>query len=429
VLLDTTRLDVFAMDPVTLRWVQAELTLAMDLYDRCITGLRLTPVSTKAVDAAAVLFESVRPLPEPAAGQADARPPYHGLPGQVIIDAARLATEDGEPLLPSVAAETVLVDHGKIYLSEHLMSACARLGISVQPARVYQATDKAALERFFRTLREQLLAALPGYKGPDVYRRGKNPEQQAFYFLHELEQIVRRWTAECYHRQRHSGLCLPEVPGLRLSPLEMFAHGTARAGFLQVPARPDLVFDFLKVEWRTIQHYGVEIGGLRYDGPALNGHRNQTSPYGGKHAGRWPVRVDPGDVSRVWFQDPDDDSWHPLKWEHADALGAPFSSEALDYARQLAAATHRFPDTRRALAELLEQWGAGLAGDRAGRRMALRLSEQRLRLVPAPPAPAGEPAAAPRDDDGRAGEQGAASPGQPPAGDPGDFYADAMETV
>src|SRR5262249_61458258 len=64
-LLDTTRLDVFAMDPVTLRWVQAELTIAMDLYDRCVTGLRLTPVSTKAVDAAAVLFESVRPLPGP----------------------------------------------------------------------------------------------------------------------------------------------------------------------------------------------------------------------------------------------------------------------------------------------------------------------------------------------------------------------------
>jgi hypothetical protein len=30
-LLDTTRLDVFAMDPVTLRWVQCELTIAMDL--------------------------------------------------------------------------------------------------------------------------------------------------------------------------------------------------------------------------------------------------------------------------------------------------------------------------------------------------------------------------------------------------------------
>jgi hypothetical protein len=400
----------------------------MDLYDRCITGLRLTPVSTKAVDAAAVLFESVRPLPEPAAGWADIRPPYHGLPSQVIIDASRLATEGGEPLLPSVAAETVVVDRGKIYLSEHLMSACARLGISVQPARVYQATDKAALERFFRTLREQLLAALPGYKGPDVYRRGKNPEQQAFYFLHELEQIVRQWTAECYHRQPHDGLRLPEVPGLQLCPLDMFAHGAARAGFLQVPARPDLVFDFLKVEWRTIQHYGVEIGGLRYDGSALNGHRNQTSPYSGKYAGRWPLRVDPGDVSRVWFQDPDDGSWHALKWEHADALGAPFSSEALDYARQLAAATHRFPDTRRALAELLDQWGSGLAGDRAGRRMALRLSEQRLRLVPPGTASTPEPDSRSKDNDS-GGEPTTPIQGGQPGGEPGDFYADAMETV
>ena len=431
-LLDTTRLDVFAMDPVTLRWVQAELTAAMDLYDRCVTGLRLTPVSTKAVDAAAVLFESVKPLPGPAGGQDPGRPPYHGLPTGVVVDTGKLADEDGTPLLPSVAAETVLVDHGRIYLSEHLMSACARLGISVQPARVYQATDKGPLERWFRTLGEQLLAALPGYKGPDVYRRGKDPEQQAFYFLGELEQIVRRWTADCYHRQPHAGLCVPEVPGLEVSPLEMFAHGIARAGYLQVPARADLVFDFLKVEWRTIQHYGVEIGGLRYDGAALNPYRNRTSPYTGEHAGRWPLRIDPGDVSRIWFQDIADDAWHELRWEHADAVGGPFSSEALAYARQLAAATHRFPDTRRALAELLEQWGAGLAGNHTERRMALRLSEQRLRLAPDPPSAAGgtaEPAGAGSGAGDSDGEPGAPFPGEEPADDPGDFYADAMETV
>ena len=433
-LLDTTRLDVFAMDPVTLRWVQAELTAAMDLYDRCVTGLRLTPVSTQAVDAAAVLFESIRPLPEPAAGQADIRPPYHGLPGQVVIDVGKLADEHGRPLLPSVAAETIVVDHGKIYLSEHLLSACARLGISIQPGRVYQATDKGPLERWFRTLGEQLLAALPGYKGPDVYRRGKNPEQQAFYFLDELETIIRRWAGDCYHRQPHAGLCVPEVPGLEVSPLEMFAHGIARAGYLQVPARADLAFDFLKVEWRTIQHYGVEIGGLRYDGPALNPYRNRTSPYAGKHACRWPLRVDPGDASKVWFQDPVDNRWHTLRWEHADAAGGPFSSEALAYARQLAAATHRFPDTRRALAELLEQWGAGLAGNRAEQRMALRISEQRLRLVPDPPPAASSvpEAAAISDsggDDDSDSELDAPFPGEEPGHDPGDFYADAMETV
>jgi hypothetical protein len=123
-----------------------------------------------------------------------------------------------------------------------------------------------------------------------------------------------------------------------------------------------------------------------------------------------------------------------LRWEHADAAGGPFSSEALAYARQLATATRRFPDTRRVLAELLEQWGAGLAGNRAERRMALRLSEQRLRLVPDPPPAAGsaaEPAVvsdAAGDDDSD-GELDAAFPGEEPGDGPGDFYADAMETV
>ena len=31
----------------------------MDWYSRCITGLRLSPVSTKAIDAAAVLYQVI----------------------------------------------------------------------------------------------------------------------------------------------------------------------------------------------------------------------------------------------------------------------------------------------------------------------------------------------------------------------------------
>ena len=80
----------------------------------------------------------------------------------------------------------MVVDHGKIYLSEHLMDACARLGISVQPAGFTRAPTRPLWNAFSGALSEQLLAALPGYKGPDVYRRGKNPEEQAFYFLDEL---------------------------------------------------------------------------------------------------------------------------------------------------------------------------------------------------------------------------------------------------
>jgi hypothetical protein len=40
--MDTIRLDVFALDLLTFP-VQPELSVAMDWYSRCITGLRVTP--------------------------------------------------------------------------------------------------------------------------------------------------------------------------------------------------------------------------------------------------------------------------------------------------------------------------------------------------------------------------------------------------
>lgn len=376
-LLDTTPLDVFAMEPLTLRWVRVELTIAMDLYSRAIAGLRLSPVSTKSVDAAVVLFETLRPASRRSTGTGLL--PYAGLPDVVVVDTevARFGTDTSQAGLPEVAAETVVVDHGKIYLSEHLMAVCERLGISVQPARPLTPTDKAAVERFFRTLREGLLAALPGYKGPDVYSRGADPEGCAFFFLDELEQVIREWITQVYHHRPHAGLVQPDVPGLELSPAEMFASGLTRAGRLRIPTHPGLIYDFLPTAWRTIQHYGVEVHGLRYNGPALTAYRKRTSPFTGLHGGKWPVRYDPDDASKVYFQDPADRAWHELAWEHAGDIGIPFSAETLAYARQLALASGRHVDERRALVELLDRWDAGLVRHPAERRMAIRASQQR----------------------------------------------------
>jgi transposase InsO family protein len=367
-LLDTTTLDVFAMHAITLRWVGVELTIAIDLFSRCVVALRLSPVSTKAVDASLVLFEAISPDTKARTG--GGLLPYAGVPSAVLV---------GRPAvgLPAVAPETMVIDHGKIYISAHLRSVCARLGISIQPARPFQPTDKAVVERAFRTIGEDLLAALPGYKGPDVYGRGEHPELEAYYFIDQLELIIRDWIAERYHRRAHGGLVLPEVPGLELSPNDAFELGVARAGRLLVPARADLVYDFLPVAWRTIQLYGVELHGLRYDGPGLNVYRNRRSDITGPHAGKWPVRFDPDDVRRVFFQDPDSNEWHTLWWEHHSEIAVPFSAEALAYARWLARQTDRFPDDRRALAELLERWDAGLTRSPTERRMALRLAQQR----------------------------------------------------
>lgn len=381
VLLDTTPLDVFAMEPVTLRWVRAELTIALDLYSRCVVGLALTPVSTKSVDVAGVLHEAISPPETPSHWPAKAAWPYHGMVGTVVVDADRVDGPLRNAVRPPLLPETLVVDRGRVYVSEHVTSACARLGISIQPARPYTPTDKRPVERFFRTLRESLLEALPGYKGPDVFSRGERPEDDAFFFLTELEDIIREWVAVIYHRRPHAGLVEPHAPGIELSPVEMFHHGVARAGYLTLPPDPGLVYQLLPIQWRRINHYGVEIGGLRYDGPVLSRYRERRSPYGQGPDGRWPFHVNPDDLTTVYFRDPDEGDWHALTWEHAAALEAPFSADALAYARRLAVATQRHPDTTVALTKLLADWNLGLADGPKERRIALRLARERSALV------------------------------------------------
>ena len=435
--LDTQDLDVFAMEPVTCRWVRTQLTIAQDLFTRAVTGLRVTAVSTKAVDVAGVLYQAVVPQPAPEDWPEEACWAYHGVPRQLVFtEAGRL------PGMPVCPPETLVVDHGKAFLSAHVISVCTRLGISIQPAQPRKPTDKPTCERFFRTLREGLIQHLPAYKGPDIYSRGERVEDAAFLFVHELEDVIREWVALVYHRSRQDGLAVPEWPHLKLSPNEMYEAGVARAGLLRIPAAPELAYEFFEVHPRTIQHYGVEVGGLRYNGPGLDAYRNTQSPFGGRHGGKWPIRVNPDDVRWAWFQDPADDSWHRLEWEHAAGLGTPFSEEAARYARQLAARHDRWPDAGKALDELLARWDQGMVTGRRERRMAVRLAAERAAL----PGPGdGDPAAR------IAGMPGhGASP--PPAeaavraataaegddDDPGeifddpaddDFYADAFEVL
>jgi len=375
-LMDTTRLDVFALDPVTLRWVQAELTIGMDWYTRCVTGIRLTPVSTKSVDAASVLYQAYRPRPAGKDWPAHAVWPEHGIPRSVLIDVEAVEGPLTGAAGPVIVPETVVIDHGKIYVSEHLTSVCQRMGISIQPARLRTGRDKGPVERFFRTIREDLLQALPGYKGPDVHSRGLDPESEAFFYLDELEAIIREWVAVVYHHRPHDSLIDPHVPGLRMSPAQMFEHGIARAGYIEAPRDPDLAYEFLKTEFRKVQHYGVDFGGRRYNGPSLNPYRNMTSPYKGKAKGRWPIHYNPDDITRAYFRDPETRVWHTLMWEHAPSLEMPLSEDALQFARKLAASKYTYPDDRLAVADLLERWNLGLGSTLTERRMALRLSRE-----------------------------------------------------
>lgn len=379
IVMDINSLDVYALDPVTLKRVNIVVTVAIDAHTRCIVGLRVTPTS-KSLDVASVLFQVFRPLPAPADWPDCAVWPEHGIPRAVFPDIDGLEGRVNAAQHPAMAAETILIDHGRQFKCQHINSVCQRMAISIQPARLRQSTDKGYVERFFETMNLGLLQYLPGYKGPDVYSRGVSPESEAILFVDEVERYLRRWIAEIYHNTPHDELLDPVVPGKLLSPAQMFQHGVERAGYIEVPRDPDLAFEFLRPVPRRIRHDGVSYKSRTYNGPGLNGLRETDSDMLGEAQRRWHIHVNPDDINRVYFRRPDTRKWCTLLWTHAPS-DRPMTEDGVTYARRLAAARGTSTEPDAALAMMLEEWGLGLGRSRAERNIAVRLSKHRAELL------------------------------------------------
>ena len=389
VAIDTTRLDVFAIDPFTFQWVGLDFTAALDVCTRSILAFRLTPFSTQGVDLALLLSDLLSPTPVDGRWPADVPYPYCGVPENLVLRAFELPPGTALVPRPTVRPGTVVIDRGRNYQSVVFMAACEYLRINVQSARPYRGSDKGWIERLFRTMRERLLESLPGYTGPNVLARGKEIEADAVYFTHELEAIVGRWIAVDYQCRPHDGLRVPEAPHLQLTPNEAYEEAITRAGFLYVPQDPELHLRLLPVEARVIGRAGVEVAGLTYDSPALDAYRQQRCPLPA-FDGKWPIRVDPRELGRVWFQDPRDERFHELHWRHARRVERPFGASALAYVKRLLVESGMRRPTEEeiatGLARLLHELSdEDLFRDRRARREAVRqavIAEQRRASTP-----------------------------------------------
>lgn len=244
--------------------------------------------------------------------------------------------------VPFGHVETYIVDHGKQYISTAVQEAARLLKSNLQLARIRTATDKAAVERVFRRVRTQFVQPLPGYKGPNLFERGtwKTVEGETFMFLWEIDQCFAEWVACDYQNTPHEGLQFQSCPDLDLTPNQAYDFGITRSGRLPVPPPHDLRVELLPTLWRRINHYGIEIKGVRYNGDVLNPFRNQRSPWSSK-LGKWKVKVNRYDRSHIWFWAFDPNTLDPTvgSWERLDYRGwneCPlFGDEELDYAKAI----------------------------------------------------------------------------------------------
>src|SRR5215475_1809424 len=147
-----------------------------------------------------------------------------------------------------------------------------------------------------------------GYAGRSIEHRGKDAEAGAVWSMAELQALLDEWVVAVWQNRPHDGLRDPLTPGRALTPNERYAALVAVAGYVPVPLGPEDYIELLPVTWRVINSYGIKIGLRTYDSGELNPYRRQHSGIETRN-GRWEVRYDPYDITRVWIRNHHHGGW------------------------------------------------------------------------------------------------------------------------
>jgi hypothetical protein len=295
---------------------------------------------------------------------------------------------------PVIVPETIVSDRHKIFISQTFQDACARLGISLHPARAGEPTDKPSIERTFLSIRTLFAQYVAGYTGRDVAHRGAHVETDAVWTLPQLQELFDQWVVAGWQPRPHDGLRVPQLPRAALSPNEMYAALVATAGYLPLALTGTDYLELLPVTWRRITDTGIELDVLIYDDEALEPLRGQRSSFD-DHSGRWPIHHDPYDRGQVWVRD-QQGRWLEVPWVHRGMVRAPFAEFTVRHVRAQIAARAEDNSNQVAIAaaleELLDRAGAGPA-EAHTQRVAAR-TRAATRPLPGSPSPLGQGASA-----------------------------------
>ena len=177
--IDSTPLDVRVVldDGMTDR---AELTWIIDIATRTIPAAVLRP-STKAVDAALLLARSMTPEPMRPGWPDALRMSRSVLPHRRLMEIdQRLEHAAARPV---IVPETIVCDHGAVYMSQAFRSACRAMGISLQPAHDGSPSEKGTVEASFSGVGTLFAQYVAGYVGSSVERRGEKAEAAAAWSM------------------------------------------------------------------------------------------------------------------------------------------------------------------------------------------------------------------------------------------------------
>ena len=278
---DSTPIDVMVLleSGMTAR---ADLTIAVDVATRTICAAVLRPVGTKAVDAALLLAQMLVPEPMRPGWAAALRMSASRLPHARLLDIdARMEMAAARPV---IVPDTIVIDGGKVFVSDTFIRACARLGVSVQDCRPGTPTDKAIVEATFAAINTLFCQHVAGYTGSNAQLRGDRVDAEAAWTVPDLQDLLDEWLLCGGSSRPHDALRDPYFPRRALSPNDKYAALVAAAGYLPLTLTGEDYLELLPVAWRADQRlrHPHRLPHLRRPGagavaaPALRGRAREA---------------------------------------------------------------------------------------------------------------------------------------------------------
>lgn len=290
--IDHTPLDLVIVDDVHRRHIgRPWLTLAIDVYSRCVAGFYLSLDPPSEVSVGMCLVNAM-------------------LPKDGWI--AALGVQTRWPVYGSPA--TVHADNGKEFHGSMISRAAEQHRFRMEWRKVKTPNWGGHIERLMGTFNDEV-HALPGTTFSTIHKRGVyEPHTEATLTFSELELYLTEFISGVYHQKLHSAI--------GRSPIRRYEVGLLGDGVMPGRGLPcpiadprRLRLDFMPLIERTVQPYGVRIDGLTYYDPVLDDWI-RASDFATKRPRRFMIRRDPRDVSVVYFLNPGTNRYYPIPFRN-----------------------------------------------------------------------------------------------------------------
>jgi len=289
--LDHTLTDIITVDDASgLPLGRAWMTALVDAYSKCLVGYYFgfePPSDASVINCFKHAFLG-KQFPSTSSPTAQHKWVAYGLPEEIVTDNDR-------------------THHGAA-----VIDACNSLGITLTYCKVKKPWQKPHIERFFKSLAQNLLHEQRGTTFSNIFDKGDyDPVKHAVIPMSVLIEAFEMWVTDVYsfkiNRRTASSPHQNWTESVRRFPPRLPPSAAALDAFIG------------KVTTRTLGHEGVQIDNILYN------DRETAERLRRLHGERFVVRVkyNPSDLGHIYILDPDTDHWEmvpAINQDYADGL-------------------------------------------------------------------------------------------------------------